>query len=129
MSDDDLTAGRTLQELFDVPDRRQDWGGWELDAEIGALFLPLDPANPGWNGDRYWVGLQECVTSSELLDKIMQIASKPWADDHVLGGLLRAVDDVLDPQSTLCSGGQSHRLALQEIRNRIAEVASWPRAR
>lgn len=58
----------------------------------------------------------------------MQVAGKSWADNRVLAGLVRALDDVLYPQANLCSGGQAKSMTVEQIRERISEVAKWPAA-
>ncbi len=54
---------------------------------------------------RYCVGLRSCRTSAGVLDWIMQIAKKPWADDPILAGLVRDMNRLLNPQANLCSCG------------------------
>ena len=76
--------------------------------------------------DIYWLDVPHFRTSAIALDAIMQVAGKSWADDRVLAGLIRALDDVLYPQANLCSGGQSKTMPVEQIRERIAEVAKWP---
>lgn len=59
---------------------------------------------------RYEVDLDCCTTSAQVLDRVCQIAGKTWADDATLAGLVRALNDVLQPQATLCSLGTDHHL-------------------
>lgn len=54
----------------------------------------------------YYVSLDECTTSAQVLDWIMQVTSKTWATDKILADLLRALVDLIHPQATLCSGGE-----------------------
>jgi len=53
----------------------------------------------------YEIDLQRCRTSAQMLDWVMQIAVKRWADDRILASLVRAFDAILRPQATLCSLG------------------------
>lgn len=118
---------KSLAELLAEPPRRRDWGGWLLDAESFTLHLPFDAARPD-DGDLYWVALEECGDCAEVLDKVVQITNKTWATDRILGGLLRALDDVLHLQSSLCSFGVAGTLTAEVIRLRVKEVALWPAA-
>lgn len=76
-----------------------DWGPWHLDGNQRLLFV-TDPY-------RYEVDLDDCHTSAQVLDWICQVAGKTWADDAILAGLVRAIDDVLYPAENLCSGGRA----------------------
>lgn len=122
MRDDLLADVKTLGELLAEPDRRSDWGPWQLDADTPALYIPRTP-EPG--DDLYWLPLDSCVTSAAVLDWIFQVNAKTWATVEIRAGLLNALDDVLDPQSTICSFGQGSALPVDEIRARAADVATW----
>jgi hypothetical protein len=87
------------------------WNGWRR--EGNTLGYPEYR-----NGGMYPVDLERFTASSVVLDFIMQVAGKSWATDKCLAGLVRALDDILDPQANLCSGGGDRRLAtarLQQI--------------
>ena len=56
--------------------------------------------------ERYYVKLKECDTSAGMLDWIMQVSGKSWADDHVLASLVRELNRLLNPQGNLCSCGE-----------------------
>jgi hypothetical protein len=94
---------------------QHDWGPWKLDAEV----LVLVKQGPSEDGGGYEVYLGECETSAEVLDWICQVAAKLWADERTVAGLVHAIQDILDPQAYLCSGGRSYELS----RERIAELA------
>lgn len=94
--------------------RAGDWGPWRLDGRTCVLY-PDEPY-------RYEVDLETCTSSAEVLDWICQIAGKTWADDATLAGLVRALDDVLRPQATLCPSGQSKQLTAAAIRARVKEM-------
>ena len=53
----------------------------------------------------YWIDLDCCRTSAEVLDWIIQISKKTWADDECLANLVRCLDEVLDLQGNYCGGG------------------------
>lgn len=93
--------------LNSVPPPR-DWGPWRLDTRTWVLY-PVRPY-------RYEVDLEECLTSAAVLDRVMQIAGKAWADDELIAGLIRALDDVLSPQANLCPFGASRRIARAKAR-------------
>lgn len=72
-----------------VPDieRPLRWGLWSLDA--GSYVLNHD-------GDAgYWVDLERCRSSAEVLDRIVQVSHKAWADSYDVAMLW---------VSTCCSG-------------------------
>lgn len=95
-------------ELLDSVSPPSEWGPWRLDTGSYVLYA-LRPY-------RYEVDLEKCLTSAGVLDCIMQIAGKAWADDELLAGLIRALDDVLNPQSNLCPGGTSKRITRARTR-------------
>lgn len=53
----------------------------------------------------YEIDLDECTTSAQVLDWICQAAKKEWVTATVLGQLVIAINDLLDPQTTLCPWG------------------------
>jgi len=97
-------------DILDAVARPRDWGPWRLDTRAWVLY-PVEPVPY-----RYEVDLERCLTSAEVLDCIIQIAQKNWADNAVIAGLIRALDDVLHPQDTLCSCGQSKRITSARAR-------------
>lgn len=89
---------------------QRDWGPWTLDGD------PVDPELRLDGGRRYAISLVRCRTPAEVLDWICQVAKKNWADDAVLAGLVRALNDILNPQANLCSFGRSKPLTIEQIR-------------
>lgn len=100
-----LYDGAELSASVDVP---REWGPWRLDAENLVLYL----VRP----HRYEVDLGECLSSARVLDKIIHISQKSWADDELVGGLIRALGDVLNPQANLCTFGRSSTVSRAKIR-------------
>jgi hypothetical protein len=94
------------------------WEGWELDRKSHSLFHD-DP------GGGYYIDVSRCRSSAETLDWIMQVTHKSWADNHVIGGLIRALDDLIDPQGTLCPGGRSRNVSLSYLLGRINNYGLW----
>ena len=85
-----------------VPDieRPLRWGLWSLDA--GSYVLNHD-------GDvGYWVDLERCGSSAEVLDWIVQVSHKAWADSHDVAMLVAALDAVLRLQKNVCGLGVDH---------------------
>jgi hypothetical protein len=81
------------------------WGSWAFDAK--RLALTYEPADsPGW----WEVDLERMTDPARMLDAIFQFSTKVWAPRRAVGDLVQALDDLLDPQSTLCSWGQSKTL-------------------
>lgn len=95
------------------------WGPWRLDPDNLALVLVDREAH--W---LYTIDLERCTTAAAVLDWIMQVNGKGWAD-RVVGPLVAALDDVLYPQSTLCSWGRSKRLPKDELRKMVNEAARF----
>ncbi|MFZ0877755.1 MAG: hypothetical protein WAN20_25065 [Pseudonocardiaceae bacterium] len=93
------------------------WGPWKLD--LGRFGLDRAPDS----SDSYPIDLLSCQDSDEVLDYICQVARQRWADDVTLAGLIRALNDVLDPQATLCSVGEPKRQSDKQLRERITAAA------
>jgi hypothetical protein len=98
------------------------WGCWrlkpqtyELEARV-SLFVDRPDC-------RYEVDLEDCRTSAEVLDWVMQVAHKAWASSEVIAGLVHALDDLLQPQGTLCSSGIDKHLTTVAVRSRVAKFA------
>ncbi len=70
---------------------------WRFDLAAGIIVIdkPVE----------YYIVLDRCRTSAEVLDWISQVMQKTWATDAILAGLVRALDEVLQLQPNLCSGG------------------------
>jgi hypothetical protein len=56
------------------------------------------------NGE-YEIDRDSCVTCDGLLDWVFNVANKPWCSNEDLGQLIRLMDEVIDPQGTMCSFG------------------------
>ena len=54
--------------------------------------------------DYYYIDLEECTTCAQVLDWIFQWSNKNETDESCRD-LLRALDELLDPQANLCSWG------------------------
>jgi hypothetical protein len=73
------------------------WGEWRFDVE--RLCIVFDGKAGG-----YEIDLEKINQSSAMLDWIFQIQTKVWATARVTKDLLNALDDIVRPQSSLCSG-------------------------
>ena len=81
--------------------RRKEWGGWRYDYEEGKIAtLTYAPAAD------YWIPVGSIKTAHEILDWIVQVSQKNWANSDVLAGLVHALDDVLNIQANFCPSGQ-----------------------
>jgi hypothetical protein len=87
---------------------RPAWDIWRLDPRNYTLVAG------SWQ--RYYVDLERCLTSAQMLDWIIQVAGKTWATADVLAGLVHALDEVLRPQARLCSLGSSKTLTARQVR-------------
>ena len=57
---------------------------------IGRWIVRLDNLTIEHVGEGYWIDLERCCSPSQVLDWIMQVANKSWADDETLASLVRA---------------------------------------
>ncbi|OJX97360.1 MAG: hypothetical protein BGO96_05360 [Micrococcales bacterium 73-15] len=71
----------------------------------------------------YEMNISACTDSAKVLDRIIQIADKTWADDAVIAGLVVAFERLLRPQSTLCSGGQHKTLTVDQLVQLLPRVS------
>ena len=70
------------------------WGEWVFKPEnLTLLHAP----------EEYEIDLEEVHSSATILDWIFQIQNKTWATAATMHDLLRALDDILDPQANYCS--------------------------
>ena len=75
------------------------------------------PPYPG--GGVYPVDIERFTSSAQVLDTIMQVAGKTWATNDCVAGLVNALDYLLQPQGTLCSGGSNKTLTVAQIRKAV----------
>ena len=78
------------------------------------------------SGGVYPIGLERSTRSARMFDTIMQVAGKVWATDACLAGLVRALNDIFHPQSTLCSCGTDKRLTEKQIKTRRGRRMTSP---
>lgn len=71
---------------------------WRHDEGLGELVYDLG------RGCEYRVELADCGEGLAVLDWILQVSHKAWANDQVLADLVRGLDRILDPQRTMCGG-------------------------
>lgn len=88
----------------------QRWGQWTLDMDVLVLR------------DRrgYEVDLERCDTPAKMLDFIMQVSSKAktYSSEDV-GDLVRALEEILQPQATICSFGRASALNVKKWMKQI----------
>lgn len=107
-----------INEFLDRPVPPRDWGPWRLDCDGPDDLYPVLTHRER----AYEVALYECRTSPRVLDRIAQVASKEWADDATVAGLVRALDEVLGMQANLCGCGVSKRLSRERARDLAARA-------
>ena len=101
---------------WDVPSRLAEadghWGPWVLDLKLLTICCK-----------GYEIDLERISTSGEMLDIIMQVARKSWATDDLLASLVRALNDIFEPQAYLCSRGMLKTITkpFEFLRSRIAD--------
>lgn len=81
-------------------ERMARWHGWRLNPK----YLTLDYYDPHGRW-RYQIDLERCTTCAEILDWILQLSKKRWLPAEGLQGFINAINDLLNPQGTLCSFG------------------------
>ena len=84
------------------------WGPWVLARESLELYAGQSPFG-------YGVDLERCLTSGEMLDWIMQVARKSWASHEMIGQLVEALNDLLNPQGTLCSFASQKAIPAEDV--------------
>ena len=73
------------------------YGPWKVDRRTNELVHKVS---------HYRVDLEAMGTAESVLDWICQVGWKTWADDSTIAGLVRAVNDWVNPQSNgICGGG------------------------
>jgi hypothetical protein len=93
------------------------WGPWRFNAHN----LTLEHAT----GYGYYVDLEQCTTSTKVLDRLCQISKKTWCTREGAGYLLQALDKLLNPQATLCSSGQERHLnASAYLKRKLREASN-----
>ena len=96
------------------------WGPWRLhDHELLGPVLEREWDSPSLH---YWIELNRCTSSAEVLDAVMHSSRHCWADDATLAGLVRALDDVLNPISNLCGGGRSAKMRPRRLGEVLAQA-------
>jgi hypothetical protein len=94
---------------IEIRARQRDWNYWKLRGTV--LSYPAYP-----NSSSYGIDLTRFVSSAKVLDIIMQVSGKTWATDKCIAGLVHAIDDILYPQSNLCSAGSDKRMTPEKIK-------------
>jgi hypothetical protein len=84
--------------------QKGEWGHWKYNPD--NLTLEFDKIVDG-HPFNYYVDLERCTNSAQILDWIFQVKGKPWCSDEDIADLLRAFDDLMRlVQSKVCSEGK-----------------------
>jgi hypothetical protein len=104
-----IDAAELLRWDQPVPNDGDTWGNWQYNAKAMVLtYLPND----------YQIDLEECTTSAQTLDRIIQLCKKTWMSITDIGNMIQALNDLLDPQANLCSSGQDKEFdATKHLKN------------
>jgi hypothetical protein len=78
------------------------WGRWKLRITERCLEHYRHPSQMP-----YQVSLDEIHDSASMLDWIFQVSCKSWTTYKDISDLISALDDIFDPQSTLCRGSMN----------------------
>jgi hypothetical protein len=86
---------------------KRQWGHWRLNPKDPLCLEYLE--HPGDDHWLYYVDLERCRTSAEVLDWLCQVSQKTWATSEDVGDLLRALDHLAGRlQSCMCGFGEEH---------------------
>jgi hypothetical protein len=114
-TDNEHVKPLTMAEFCSLDFPKRDWHGWKLRGCVLSY-------RAYGNGGEYPVDLEHFAQSpARLLDIIFQVQSKTWATRECVKGLLNALQDLIHPQSTLCSMGKAKELTAKQIRERVRE--------
>lgn len=91
------------------PDNGDYWGPWVYNGE--NLTLECRPERTML----YYVDLERCRNSAEILDWIAQVAAMGLGTEEVIGHLVHALDDLLKLQANVCGFGQDHQIDPRKI--------------
>lgn len=105
-----IRASKVVLKLKSLDELSARWNGWQLDAATFELSYS-DPSE----GNEYSVDLERFCNSAQVLDVILQVAAKRWATDQCLAGLIRGINDVMQPQANLCTGGVDKTITRQDV--------------
>lgn len=111
----DWVNAKTAQDYI----KENKWGYWTYEWETHTLNILKE--YKGHLHD-YQVDLDECTTSSELLDWIYQLNTKSWIEPQDLGDFIRATDDILEPQAHLCSCGRNLKFKVTRFLDTSVDV-------
>jgi hypothetical protein len=101
-------------------DSHGNWGGWLFVETENTLFYPIHgPVERGG----YVIDLERFTSPAPMLDMIVQVAKKTWTSDACVAGLVWALQDLFEPQETLCGNGSHLRMTLAQLRARISAAA------
>jgi hypothetical protein len=110
----------SMTEILAMKFPQRDWGGWHRRGR--TLCYPVRYSGEEQSNRTYDLDLLRFTSSAQVLNMIIQVGQKTWATNACLAGLVRALDDILCPQGTLCSSGMDHRLTTKQIRDIIKET-------
>jgi hypothetical protein len=97
------------------------WGGWLLVETENKLFYPIHgPVERGG----YVIDLERFTSSASMLDTIIQVAKKTWTSDACVAGLVWALQDLFEPQETLCGNGANLQMTSAQLRARISAAVA-----
>jgi len=104
----DNTPGNRLGDLpsvmFRAPKHGDTWGPFKFNTKNFTLEFHRSSNHRDYNP--YYIDLERCIDSSHMLDALFQMGNKVWLSTVNRGQLLEAVQDIMEPQAWLCSGGR-----------------------
>lgn len=105
--DDDVFDWDAVDTRSRLRRQRRRYGPWTYVPRTLVLRHEPSGTRPGHNRAWYEVDLERIHDSHSALDCIAQVKKKGWDDDHTIGALVRALDDLFDLQHSFCPGGKA----------------------
>ena len=101
------SSAREVGPTSTTPPKR--WGPWSF--KRSNLTLVHD--------DGYEVDVERCTNSAQTLDWIAQIANKKTHTVESVGHFVRAINDLLRLQETVCGSGVDHTIDVKKVLRRV----------
>lgn len=87
-----------------VKNPKMTWGNWNLKSDLMVLEYETD-------GDSlFTIPIEHLCDSYGVLNIIYEVYRKRWCSAKVMKDLLRAIDDMLFPQVSICFNGGNNKI-------------------
>ncbi|MFC1861503.1 hypothetical protein ACFLYL_04460 [Chloroflexota bacterium] len=99
-----LLTDEEMETIFKAKIQKNKWGRWKYNHGTHCLEVVK---LLGGHKFRYEVDLNRYNTGAKLLDWIYQVQGKNWISPDDVADLVYSLDDIVNVQSELCSGGEN----------------------